>query len=133
MSQQNVDLVRSLYAAWNRRDIDEWLSFLAPDIVFRPVPTFTDSQERRGLDAMRRWMVEWFEVWADDHSTQPESIRGYGDAVIALLRFTGQARASGVEVAGGIFEVFRFRDGKIASVEDFTDRTEALNAAGLEE
>jgi ketosteroid isomerase-like protein len=53
--------------------------------------------------------------------------------VIALLRFTGHAKASGVEVAGGIFEVYRFRDGKIASVEDFTDRAEALKAAGLEE
>ena len=133
MSQENVELVRSLYAAWNRRDVEEWLSFLAPDIVFRPVPTFTDSQERRGLDAMRRWMAEWSEVWADDHTTQAESIREYGDAVIALLRFTGHARASGVEVAGGTFEVFRFRDGKIASVEDFTDHAEALEAVGLAE
>jgi ketosteroid isomerase-like protein len=133
MSQENVDLVRSLYAAWNRRDVDEWLSFLAPDIMFRPVPTFTDSQERVGLDAMRRWMSEWSEVWADDHTTHAESIREYGDAVIALLRFTGHARASGVEVAGGIFEVFRFREGKIASVEDFTDRVEALKAVGLAE
>ena len=82
---------------------------------------------------MRRWMAEWSEVWADDHTTQAESIREYGDAVIALLRFMGHARASGVEVAGGTFEVFRFRDGKIASVEDFTDRAEALNAVGLEE
>ncbi len=133
MSQENVEVVRSLYTAWNRRDIDEWLSFLAPDVVFRPVPTFTDSQERRGLDAMRRWMNEWSEVWADDHTTHAVSIREYGHAVIALLRFTGHARASGVEVAGGIFEVFRFRDGKIASVEDFTDRGEALKAVGLEE
>jgi ketosteroid isomerase-like protein len=133
MSQENVEIVRSLYAAWNRRDVDEWLSFHAPDIVFRPVPTFPDSQERRGLDAMRYWMAEWFEVWADDHTIQAKSIREYGDAVIALLRFTGHARASGVEVAGGIFEVFRFHEGKISSVEDFTDRAEALNAAGLEE
>jgi len=130
---ENLDLVRSLYAAWNRRDVDEWLSFLAPDIVFRPVPTFTDSQERRGLDAMRRWIAEWSEVWADDYTTHAESIREYGDAVIALLRFTGHARASGVEIGGGIFEVFRFRDGKIASVAHFTDRLEALEAVGLEE
>ena len=40
MSQENLDLVRSLYAAWNRRDVDEWLSFLAPDIVFGPASTY---------------------------------------------------------------------------------------------
>ena len=78
-------------------------------------------------------MAEWSEVWADDHTTQAESIREYGDAVIAMLRFTGHARASGVEVAGGIFEAFQFRDEKISSVEDFTDRAEALKAAGFEE
>jgi ketosteroid isomerase-like protein len=109
------------------------VSFFSPDIVYRPVPTFTDSQERQGLDAMRRWMEEWHDAWADDYTTQTESVREYGDVVIALLRFTGHAKASGVEVAGSIFEVYRFREGKIASVEDFTDRAEALKAAGLEE
>jgi ketosteroid isomerase-like protein len=31
-----------------------------------------------------------------------------------------------------MFEVFRFREGKIERIEDFTDRAEALKAAGLE-
>jgi ketosteroid isomerase-like protein len=128
-----VELVRRANDAFNRRDVDAWMSFYSADIVYRPVPSFPDSQERQGLDAMRRWMEEWHEAWADDYTTQAESIREYGDVVIALLRFTGHAKASGVEVAGGIFEVYRFRDGKIASVEDFTDRAEALKAAGLEE
>ena len=127
-----VEIVRRASEAFNRRDLDAWLSFYSPDIVFRPVPTFTDSQERRGLGAMRRFMEEWYDAWADDYTTQVESIREYGDVVIALLRFTGHAKASGVEVAGGVFEVYRFRDGKIASVEDFTDRAEALKAVGLE-
>jgi ketosteroid isomerase-like protein len=128
-----VEIIRRANDAFNRRDVDAWVSFFAPDIVYRPVPTFTDSQERQGLGAMRRWMEEWFDAWADDYTTQAESIREYGDVVIALLRFTGHAKASGVEVAGGIFEVYRFREGKIASVEDFTERAEALKAAGLAE
>jgi ketosteroid isomerase-like protein len=138
MSQESttpdlVEIVRRANDAFNRRDVDAWLSFFSPDIVYRPVPTFPDCQERQGLGAMRRWMEEWHGAWADDYTTQAESIREHGDVVIALLRFTGHARASGVEVAGGIFEVYRFRDGKIASVEDFTERCEALKAAGLAE
>jgi ketosteroid isomerase-like protein len=127
-----VELVRRANDAFNGRDVDAWLSLLSPDIVYRPVPTFTDSQERRGLGAMRRFMEEWHDAWADDYTTQAESIREYGDVVIALLRFTGHAKASGVEVAGGIFQVIRFREGQIALVEDFTDRDEALKAAGVE-
>ena len=100
--------------------------------MFRPVTTFTDSQERRGLGAMRRWMEEWHDAWADDFTSQAESIREYGDVVIALIRFKGHSKASGIEVAGGVFQVFRFREGKIKRIEDFTDRAEALKAAGLE-
>jgi ketosteroid isomerase-like protein len=48
-----VEIVLRANDAWNRRDADAWLSFLSPDIVLRPISTFTDSQERRGLDATR--------------------------------------------------------------------------------
>jgi ketosteroid isomerase-like protein len=127
-----VELVRRLNDAWNRRDVDAWLSCLAPDVVYRPIPTFTDSQERRGLGAMRRFMEEFYDAWADDFTSQAESIREYGDAVISLFRFNGHAKSSGVEVSGGVFQVFRFREGQIARLEDFTDRAEALKAAGVE-
>jgi ketosteroid isomerase-like protein len=99
-----VEIVLRVYDAWNRRDVDEWLSFLSPDIVFLPASTFTDSHERQGLDAMRRFMDEWSDAWADDFISQAESIREYGDVVIALIRFKGHS-SSGIEVAGGMFEV----------------------------
>src|SRR5271168_5005412 len=70
-----VEIVRLANDAFNRRDVDAWLSFLSPDNVYRPVPTFTDNQERQGLAAMRRWMEEWYDAWAEDYATQAESIR----------------------------------------------------------
>jgi len=73
-----VELVRRANDAFDARDIDAWLSFFSPDIVYRPVSTFTDSQER-------------------------------------------------------LFQVIGFREGQIALVEDFTDRDEALKAAGVDE
>jgi ketosteroid isomerase-like protein len=128
-----VELVRRVNEAWSRRDVDGWSGVISPDIVYRPVPTFTDSQERRGLAAIRRFMEEWHDAWAADYTTQTESIREYGDAVIALIRFSGHARASGIEIRGGLFQVFRFRDGLIVRLEEFTDRAEALRAAGVAE
>jgi len=128
-----VELVRQSYDAYNRRDVDAWLSLLSPDIVYRPVPTFTDSQERRGHDAMRRFIHEFFDAWANDACWHIDTARVYGDAVVVLLRFTGHAKASGAEVSGAIFEIVRFRDGKITRIEDFTDRADALKAAGVSE
>lgn len=121
-------MVRRANEAFNH-DVDAWLSFFSADIVYRPIATFTDSQERRGLGAMRRFMNEWHEAWADDFTIQTESIHEHGDAVIVLLRLKGHARASGIEIGGGVFQVYRFHDGKISSVEDFTDRDAAVHAA----
>jgi ketosteroid isomerase-like protein len=127
-----VELVRRLNEAFKAHDADAYLSFLAPDVVHRPIATFT-TKEYRGRDAVWAFRAEWHDAWADDFEGQLETIREYGDAVIALVRFSGHARASGIEIRGGVFQVFRFRDGLVARIEDFTDRADALKAAGLEE
>jgi uncharacterized protein (TIGR02246 family) len=125
-----VELVRQTNDAWNRRDLDTFMSLHSPDVVYRPIATFTDTRERRGRDELRRFMEEFSEAWADDFTIQLDTVRVYGDTVIARLRFTGHAKASGIEIAERIFEVFRFRGGMIAGIEDFVDREDALRAVG---
>ncbi len=36
---------------------------------------------------------------------------------------------SGIGVSGGVFGLYRLRDDKVASLEDFTDRDDAVKAA----
>jgi steroid delta-isomerase-like uncharacterized protein len=133
VSQENVEVVRRVIEAFGRGDVDVVLSLVSSDFAYRPITTFPDARERRGRDGLRRFMDEFREAWGDDFAQHPETIREYGDAVIALTRITGHARASGVEISGGLFQVYRFRDGQIARLEDFTDRSDALKAVGLEE
>jgi ketosteroid isomerase-like protein len=96
-----VELARRFIEAFGRGDVNAVLSLLSPDVVYRPITTFTDARERRGLDGFRRFMDEFGEAWRDDFAVQPETIREYGDALIALTRFTGHARTSGIEISGG--------------------------------
>ncbi len=125
-----ADLVRRFNDAWNRRDVDAFLSLLAPEVVYRPITTWPEPQERRGSDEVRHFFIpDSPEVWTADFTSKPETIREHGNAVIALFRFTGHARATGVEIGGGVFRVFWFRVGQIAQIEDFTHRAEALAAA----
>ena len=42
-----VELVRRFNDAWNRRDVDAFLSLLAPEVVYRPITTWPEPQERR--------------------------------------------------------------------------------------
>jgi ketosteroid isomerase-like protein len=46
---------------------------------------------------------------------------------------TGRGRGSGVEVRLPTFHVFTLRDGKVTRHRSYSDRTEALEAAGLQE
>jgi ketosteroid isomerase-like protein len=124
-----VELVRRLNAASARRDHDMLLELLTPDVVFRPIATFAEFKECRGREEYRRFVEGWGEAWTGNSGWSVDTIRVHGDAVVALGRFSGRAKASGADVSGGVFVVYRFRDGQIASMENFTDRDAAVRAA----
>jgi ketosteroid isomerase-like protein len=128
MSQENVERVRRGFEAAARRDLDEVLGTLDPDVVYKP------AQEAavRGRDAVRasweRWDAEW-----DEAQMISEEIIDAGDQVVQAILFRGRGRGSGIEVEGRFFQVYTFKDGKTVRWEEFSDRAEALEAAGLSE
>ena len=73
------------------------------------------------------------EAWENSDSTVEEVVDGVGDRVFVMARFRGRGRASGAEVKGRHFEVYTVRDRKVIRVEEFSERGEALEAAGLSE
>jgi ketosteroid isomerase-like protein len=99
------------------------------DIVYRPITAWAESEECRGREAYLRFSERFLETWADDSTWTEDTLRVDGGSMVGLWRFSGRAKASGVEVSGGVFSVDRFRDGKIASIEDVTDRDAAVRAA----
>jgi ketosteroid isomerase-like protein len=127
-ANEHIELVRRFNEAIVARDPDAF-ALLTADFVYRPIATFADIEERRGPDQFQRFMLDWWDLWQEGANWRLETIRAYGDAVVALLRFSGRARASGVETLGGVFQVFRFRDGRIEAIEDYTDSQDAIAAA----
>jgi ketosteroid isomerase-like protein len=126
-----VELVRETNDAGNRRDLDSVVRLMSPNVVYRPLANFTESTERRGREEYRRFAEEFLETWADDFCANLDTVRVYGDAVIARIVFTGHARASGVEISERMFTVYRVQNGLITRIEDFADREDALRAAGV--
>src|SRR5438128_2016183 len=75
-----VKLVRRLNDAWNRRDVDAFLSVVAPDVVYRPITTWPEPQER---DEVRRFFIaDSVDAWTDDFTSKPETIRVHGNSAI---------------------------------------------------
>ena len=125
MSQENVEIVRRFLVV---EDYDEALTYADPDIVWNPVEESSAQGHDAGRASTERWKSEW-----DDYELIPEDFADMGDRVVATVGFRARGRGSGIEVDGRLYDVFTLRDGKIVRMDQFTEQSEALEAAGLRE
>jgi ketosteroid isomerase-like protein len=146
MSQENVELVRSLQpspdtdlVALFRDDaaataLGEAVSpFIHEDFEI-VAPTFVSGQGVRfvGLEGLRAGWLDWLEPW-ESYRVEVEDVIDAGDEVLVLVRDYGRRAGMAVEasVIGGA--VWTVRDGKIAKVAFYLNRSEALEAVGQSE
>ncbi|HEY4452177.1 MAG TPA: nuclear transport factor 2 family protein [Solirubrobacteraceae bacterium] len=130
--QENVAIVKRVYERVAKREWGEPDVF-SPDVVYRPIATFTETRECHGIEQYRRFLESFMEAWAEDFVLRPVSFRAVGNAVIARVEFDGHARTSGIAIAERIYNVFWLQDGRITRAEDFISRADALKAVGLQE
>jgi ketosteroid isomerase-like protein len=130
MSQENVETLRSGYAAANRGDIEWFLTTVHPDVEFTSLIAEAEGEIFRGHDGVRRWWKEVVLPLGGLHG-EPEEVRDLGDTVIA--RVVATYHPSGVEVRQPIWQVVRYRDGMAIWWQFCRTDAEALEAAGLSE
>ena len=134
MSEENVDLVRELTEAANRRDLDAIVALLSPDVVWEVHPELPGAQESyRGRAEVRQLITEFFEVGESNHTQLEEIADLSGGRVLAETLLTGRGKSSGVPVELHYWQLFSVTQGKIARRQVFTDRDKALESAGLRE
>jgi ketosteroid isomerase-like protein len=155
MSGENVEIVRRLYedgeAAYYRRiealheanesgDFSEFKAateeMIDPDFVLRapedsPFPE-AGTREWRGREGFLRFVAGQAEGF-DAMSLEPEEFIDAGDRVVVPLQFGGEARFTGLEVKFAVVHVATIRDRKLARLDIYMSRAEALQAAGLQE
>jgi uncharacterized protein len=131
MSEENVEIVRRGYEAWNRRDFNQILDLVDPEIEW----TFAQGL-RPGVDAVyhghegvRRFWETFIEPW-EEITVEVEELRDSGDRVLAFVRFRAVAR-DGLTLDAPYVHVLTFRESRILRFEAFDNRDDALEAAGL--
>ena len=132
MSQENVEIVRRAADAFNRRDVDAWLTHFDPEIVWYAFPDEPDPGPFHGHDAVRAMAERWMEVLSDFRLEAKEFIDA-GECVLMLARMLGRVRDSDAEVTVDEIYVNKCRNGKIAEVRECRTKEEALEAVGLGE
>ena len=133
MSQENVEVVKAALDAWPR-GLDALAECWTDDIDYRAIEGALDDRgPMHGKEAVRDHWQDWLDMF-DPLTAEPlELIDAGGDEVVAVLRFGGRAKLSGVETETTFAVVYAVRDGKIAQGREYATRKEALEAAGLRE
>ena len=109
-------------------DVDEALAYADPGIVWNP----TSEASTQGHDAVRASLARWKGAW-DDYELMPEEFVDRGDRILVTVRLGARGRGSGVEVDARFYDLYTLRDGKIVRMDQFTERSEALEAVGRSE
>jgi ketosteroid isomerase-like protein len=136
MSEENVEVVRRMFEAFSRGDIEGAIELAdtPPEFEFVPsgalIPDLASVQ--RGPDALRR-VVETFWAEFDDPRVELHELIDAGDQVFASFTVRGRGKHSGVETSWDPLSVYTVRDGRLVRWMGFTDRHAALEAAGLSE
>jgi ketosteroid isomerase-like protein len=133
MSQENVELVRRAFEAFNRGDLDAASEIADPDIVLRPPETWRtlEGGVAYGLDAVYRFFANYRDAFGP-HVEIEEQLDA-GDRVVTRYRSHVRGDYSGVEGDLRFTMVHTFREGLVVMIEVFTDHADALRAAGLAE
>lgn len=134
---ENLDLVRSLYTAWERGDWTAPPTWADPEIEFvladGPDPTSATGAAEMVAVFTREFLSTW-----DNLRTEAQEYRELDDGrILVFVHNRGRGRASGMEVdqlmgTGEGANVWLIRDGKVANVAMYWDRARALADLGLE-
>ena len=134
MSQENVEIVRRQFAAFERGDLDAPAKFWHPRIEWRAVEGAADDVGvMSGHDALRRYYQDWIETLDQLHADVEEVLVEAGDQVAVVVHHAGRGRRSGVPVEGRYYVACTIRDGQIVSGREYETRALALEAVGLTE
>ena len=86
MSQENVEIVRSVFEALGRNDFEGWLATASAEIKLYPrreEPGVKDRYE--GLDGVLEYLANWYSGW-EDYKVKPERFINAGEYIVVDVR-----------------------------------------------
>ncbi len=128
----NLDLVRSIYADWERGDFSsvEWAH---PDIEF-VYPDGPSPATWTGVSRMAEGTRSWLSAWEDFRTEADEYHELDDERVLVFARRSGHGKTSGLQLGQLGSEgasLFHLRDGKVTRLVIYSNREHALADLGL--
>jgi ketosteroid isomerase-like protein len=133
MSEENVEMVRSSILGWNDRGVDAFVENVAPDVEFHAPKESMEPGIYRGPDGVRTYFDRVSEMFEGQRVESVDVIDVDDTHVIAVVKaFVSTPHFAG-EVEMNWAWLFTIENGLATRAETFTDRQQAIEAAGLRE
>ena len=129
MSEENVELTRRAFQAFNDRDLDALLAGLHDEVEAYPRLAAVEGGYR-GHDGIRRWWAQLLGTFPDFHVEVLE-VRDLGESVLLALRLSGRGAESDTPLDAAVWHVNHFQDGQVIRWSVYTSESDALEAVGL--
>jgi ketosteroid isomerase-like protein len=134
MSQENVEVVRSIYAGWSTND-PATIGFIDPLIEVYPDPR-SDwpgiEATYQGHEGLARYFRSIFDAFSE-YRADAEDMLDAGDRVVTLAVERARGKQSGIPIVRHTAHIWTVRDGRAVRLEINWNRDAALKAVGLEE
>jgi hypothetical protein len=127
----NVDLVRSIYADWERGDFTrgDW----ADPAIELVRPDSLDGDALKGRDASAGGWREWLAAWEDFRAEADEYRVIDDERVLVCGHMRAIGRLSGTLTDTETVNLFHIRDQKVVRLVLYSGRERAFAELGLEE
>jgi ketosteroid isomerase-like protein len=130
MSEANIALVKSLYDAFGRGEINKIVDFVSPDTSWEIVgrrtdfPTFGKFTGQAGVQEFFGAVGQHL----DFRRFTPKEFHSADDRVFVLGHYAMTIKATGRAIDSDWIHVFTITDGKVTGFREFTDTAQALGA-----
>ena len=128
----NVQIIRELSDAFNRRDYERCFEIIDPDIEWHPPPDIPNAAVAIGHEALSANFEDWFGAWDDYRSITEEIREGPDDTVVVASRESARGKDSGIELDESWAHVWTARDGLAVQLQVFSDRRRAFAETGAD-
>jgi ketosteroid isomerase-like protein len=132
MSQENVEVVRRQFEAWNRDDLTEWALTHHPEVVVVPPEGWPEGEEPHSRDEWLAQAARLRESWTEQR-IEVKRIADAGDRVLVLFNWITKGKGSHIALETDMGCVATVNDRLITHLVYFTDHAQALEAVGLSE
>ena len=123
---ENREKLRALYDEWAAGDFSR-SDIFDPDVELESFG-MGERLTASGIDKLITSMAHWLSAWDRPLRLEAEELIGSGNRILALVRWRGRGKGSGIEMDAGGAHIWTFRDGLVIRFEVYRDRDEARGA-----